>query len=338
MVNKQIVKNDDTISFIRLISTVMIVVLHILQRIGGFDIVTDWLNLGVVFFFCISAHLYSKRNIKNSVSWFKKKYIEIVIPSFVVVVLTLLVFFSLVETVSTNNVINSLLSGLGFEAFLKDSYKFKQYWFLTYILIAYLLVPFLQKIKVKDISNFVFWVGLIVSTILIQVFFALLSFLDIPSISYGVMLRFILPYLVFKKYCDDIFSYKKLMIFLSYIAVFALVMVCFIRYFDYIIGMEAICELIFIYTQTLVGFVAYYWLYKLFSNKRFNAKLLSYSDKLSYPIYLTHCLFIGYDTSVMFSVGNMWIGIILALFLTLISSVVVVWISNPIKKFLLKYI
>ena len=56
---------DYTISAIRMLSTVMVVVLHISQQMekvnSHLHFVTDWLNLGLVMFFCISGFLYSGR-------------------------------------------------------------------------------------------------------------------------------------------------------------------------------------------------------------------------------------------------------------------------------------
>lgn len=60
-------KKDVSVSSIRLLATTMVVVLHISQQLERLNpqlhILTDWLNLGLVLFFCISGYLYSNRTI-----------------------------------------------------------------------------------------------------------------------------------------------------------------------------------------------------------------------------------------------------------------------------------
>lgn len=62
-------KKDTTISKIRFIAISMVILLHILQRLGKsynyLQYFSDWLNLGLVMFFVISRFLYSNRTIKN---------------------------------------------------------------------------------------------------------------------------------------------------------------------------------------------------------------------------------------------------------------------------------
>ena len=59
-------KKDQAVSSIRMIATIMVVTLHIFQQLEKnlpeIHIATDWLNLGLVLFFCISGFLYSRRN------------------------------------------------------------------------------------------------------------------------------------------------------------------------------------------------------------------------------------------------------------------------------------
>ena len=143
---------DAKISAIRLICTLAIVVLHIFQQlesdVQNLNIATDWLNLGLVMFCCISAFLYSSRNIDNAWKWYKHRYFEIVLPAFTVGVITVL-FFALTGNITISKMGAAILSSLGFQAFLNDSWMFIQLWFLTYLLIFYLTLPLLQKINCK---------------------------------------------------------------------------------------------------------------------------------------------------------------------------------------------
>lgn len=81
------------------------------------------------------------------------RYKEIVIPSIITVIATLVVYSLCIEVPSVRIIVYSLLSGLGAEAFVPDGWMFIQLWFLTYILVCYLSVPFIQKIQVRDMSE-----------------------------------------------------------------------------------------------------------------------------------------------------------------------------------------
>ena len=288
-----IVNKDVRISLIRMISTVMVVVLHIFQQLentfGNLHYFTDWLNLGLVMFFCISGFLYSNREIKEIYKWLKHRYYEISLPAVVVSILTIIVF-TFIGDISLKKVLAAIFSGLGGEAFLKDSWMFIQLWFLTYILVFYFTLPLIQKINCKCKSDVKFWIFFILFLGLGQILFLTI---DIP-LSFGVLIRAYIPYFLFKRYNIDSNKTTKIMICLSMLSVIAIIITIFVRYI-YIIG--SLSEIIFIYTQTLSGCVLFFWLYRFFDKVKNYNTLLKISDRYSYNIYLTHCLFIGYNTN-----------------------------------------
>ena len=89
-------KRDVRISAIRLICTLAVVALHICQATeklnDNIHYFTEWLNLGLVMFFCISAYLYSKKEITNVYNWYIHRYSEIAIPSLILGIITIVVF------------------------------------------------------------------------------------------------------------------------------------------------------------------------------------------------------------------------------------------------------
>ncbi|MGM9600099.1 MAG: acyltransferase family protein [Faecousia sp.] len=198
-------EKDYAVSSIRLISTITVVVLHILQQLermnSNLHILTDWCNLGLVLFFCMSGYLYSSRTITQRGKWLWHRYKEIVIPSIITVIATLVVYLLCVEIPDGKVIAYSLVSGLGFESFVPNGWMFIQLWFLTYILFCYLSVPFIQKIKVCDMSEMQFWGMLIAGTAVIQGGSMLLKRLfDISVLSWGVLLRFYLSYFIYRRY------------------------------------------------------------------------------------------------------------------------------------------
>lgn len=120
---------DKSISSIRFLATMMVVILHIFQQLERLNpyvhILTDWLNLGLVLFFCMSGYLYSNRTISHG-GWMLHRYKEIVIPSIITVIATLVVYSLCIEVPSVRIIVYSLLSGLGAEAFVPDGWMFIQ--------------------------------------------------------------------------------------------------------------------------------------------------------------------------------------------------------------------
>ena len=328
-------KKDAKISAIRLICTLAIVVLHIFQQIESdvknLNIATDWLNLGLVMFCCISAFLYSSRNIGDAWKWYKHRYFEIAIPALIVGVITIL-FFALTGDITISKMGATILSSLGFEAFLNDSWMFIQLWFLTYLLIFYLTLPLLQKINCKCKSEFKFWSVCGATVVFVQgISLIIESIIDIDLLSVGVFLRFYLPYFVFRRYGIESDLLKKIMKLFALLCIPVILIVSYVRYFAQVEGWG---EIVFIYGQTFIGFVLFYWLYQAFTGVKVYNKLLILSDKYSYNIYLTHCLFIGYKTSIIKNAPNVFIGIIIALLLTFVSSVTLGFIMKQIKDYL----
>lgn len=332
-------KKDTTISKIRFIATSMVVLLHIFQYLGEkynrANYFSDWLNLGLVMFFAISGFLYSNRTIKSRIGgWIAHRYKELAIPSIVVTIVTLVVYNFFVKNLSVERVFYSLLSGLGFEAFVPDGWMFIQLWFLTYILVCYITVPVIQRINVSQMSEFCFWGMIVGATLIFQGIGSGISLIvGMPTLSWGVLLRFYLAYMLFKRYPIKTEKCRKCMMLLSGLAILMIGVIIYVRYIwmpQGVIG--SVAELLFIYTQTLAGIVLFYWLYVLLSHVNVNEKLLELSDKYSYSVYLTHCLFIGYSTSVIGRCSNIYIGILAALLCTAVSSILLEKISGLIKR------
>lgn len=328
-------KRDCRVSYIRALATGMVVFLHITQHFERvypkIHIVSDWFNLGLVMFFVLSAFLYSKREIKRGEvkSWLAHRYVEIAVPSIFTVLCACLIFSAFGIKVYGKRLIYSILCGMGFEAFVPDSWVFIQLWFLTSILICYITVPIVQKIDFKKPSGTVFWAGIILVSIVMQ---GVLSAVHSP-VSWGVILRFYLAYAIFRRYDINSQEMKKTITGLFIISVPCLVITIILRYFMSLEGSWAkAAELCFIYTQTLLGTVLFYLLYRIFGYAKERKKLIKFTDMYSYPVYLTHCLFIGYSTSVIDMFTNGLLGTVVALVLTMISSTIVLVATKPVMK------
>lgn len=325
-----------TISAIRMLCTLAVVLLHIFQQYETFvphlHIGTDWLNLGLVMFFSISAFLYAGRDISAPGKWLGKRFRELLVPSLLVGIFTLIVFF-VTGHKDLSRIGVTLISCLGLQVWCKDSWLFVQLWFLSYILFCYITIPLVQKIPCKNCSDVKFWGILIGAVIAAQVMIFLLeSILHITLLSVGMLLRFYLPYFLLRRYNIHDKQLKKTMCVLSAFGILAIFATCLCRYTGMIPLPDALKELVFIYTQTLVGTVCFYWLYQLLSYVQFSLSVLRISDTYSYPIYLTHCLFIGYSTSVIRAYNYTIFSVLLALLLTAVLSVGI----QKLSQFLLR--
>lgn len=329
-------KRDIRISIIRMICTLAVVVLHITQQLervyAPIRYVTDWLNLGLVMFFCISAFLYSQREITGVSKWYLHRYLEIVIPSVIVGIITVVVFCAQ-GSLKADQIVGALLSCIGLQVYAENSWMFVQLWFLTYLLFFYLTVPLVQKIKCKEGSALKFWTVMAAAVIGLQALtVAIETMTGITLLSVGILMRFYLPYFVFKRYDIHGEKIKPIMYLFTVFSAIAVGVVSWVRYTPNIGLPAGIAELLFVYVQTLVGFTLFYWLYRCFAWVKTYTAVLRLSDKYSYEIYLTHCLFIGYNTSLIWRTKNTALGIAAALAATVISSVVLHCVSDAIKK------
>lgn len=329
---------DYKISFIRLIATMLVVCLHILQKLSytneSFEIISDFFNIGLVMFFCISAFLYSNKTIKDSRKWFLKRVKELIIPTLLSVILGMMIYYYWEKTVPFSKLFDSLLCGLGLEILSRDSWIFFQLWFMSYILFCYATVPLIQKIKVKEMSDIkfcYFLLGLVVSVQLICTTIKILIGVD-KFFSAAVLMRFYIPYFLIRKYNFHSKSLKKFMSFLSIVAVLGYIIVLISKYMHYINLGASVEELIFVYTQTITGIVIFYYLYRALMKFNIPIKVTRISDKYSFYVYLVHCYFIGYSISVLDKFDNLLVGITISLLLTIIFAVILEYISKRLIK------
>lgn len=335
---------DTTLSAIRLLATLMIVTLHITQQIErirpSIHILTDFLEIALTFFFCITAQIYAKRTVERPMRWFFHRYVELIVPSLLLgIVVTMPAFFT--GNISCRTAADSILSSVGFQVFVKDSWKFIQLWFLTDILICYAMIPGLQKIRFDKMSNVRFLLAVVIPPIVLQVVFSgIKAFCAIPLPGANALSRFYVAYTFFRRYDITSRPAKKIMRVLSILCIPAVAVTAYVRYFwatDKTGAVASLAELLFLYTTILLGYVVYYLLYVSIDRKapRYG-RILKISDRLSLPIYLVHCHFIGYSTSFLWRCGNLFTGIVVALALTAVTSVALYYTSKPIRNFLNK--
>ena len=88
-----------SISLIRLIAMVMIVVCHVLQNIG--NELAWWINVGVQIFLTMSGFLYGMRYIEKPSKWMIKRFKRILLDYYIFII-TMSITYTITKAYSLN--------------------------------------------------------------------------------------------------------------------------------------------------------------------------------------------------------------------------------------------
>lgn len=142
---------DSAISLIRIISMLFIVICHL----GAFynsALISQLFNVGVPIFLFISGFLYGKKNIHTWWNWGKKRWISLMIPCYIWMVLLVLTGILTHMEVTNEKSCWLVLFNLQGISFLIDAANWAQMsgglghlWFLTALMLCYACMPLLQK-------------------------------------------------------------------------------------------------------------------------------------------------------------------------------------------------
>lgn len=160
---KTSVKND--IVLIRVVSTIMIVLCHIVKYytfIPGHDILGTVFDVGVYVFLFVSGFLYGDKEVTDYSAFIKRRLLKIYIPAMILSITFILVLrFIYSQQMGFGEILIYLfnLQGLSFLGILPDDVKLPcvdglgHLWFVTVIFICYLLIPLFQKTKRLDFKK-----------------------------------------------------------------------------------------------------------------------------------------------------------------------------------------
>lgn len=330
--NERINNQDYSISLIRLIATGFIVTCHILQYTDS--PLAWWFNVGVQIFLCISGFLYGKRKkITNEIAFYKKQFLKILIDYYLVILAAiLLLFFFARKELSGSAVIKSLLTygtlpGGG------------HLWYIPYCLLCYFLTPFLSQLFENTAkSRLVLLTAILFAAVFVlsETFFR--YFNGAWIICY--ILGFFLGNIFEREDCRKMYAVTSVMIVA--LAILAntvqIVQDYFVKYeLTGILG--AFYSRFRNYAHVLLGTAIFILLKSLFSKiilkngfMRPVKTVCNYSDKFSYDIYLTHMFFISGPFSLLNLTPMRPINICLIIVCTVISAVLVRFVSSAIQK------
>lgn len=316
-------KKEYYISFIRMIATILIVSCHILQHYN--NELAWWFNVGVQIFLFISGYLYGVRNNVDTILFYKKSFKKLFLDYYIYI--TAVVFFILF----THKVVLSIYNIIGLYTFQSTINGLEHLWFMTYIILCYLLVPFLTKMSekwdyYKDTKYILYTVMLI---FLIEVF---MFFLNLTA---QWIICFVLGMIFHRIEEKKKHLYNKILIFIVFLAIVMNSIEIYTKYF-YNKNIVNIFYISFCnYAHVFLAIFLFYFLrgiYKLINKnklKRNVQRLLDFSDKVSYDIYLVHHIYILGPYQIMLT-NNKYLNIVIVILATLLTTFLLRMISNKV--------
>ena len=263
-----------SISYIRLVATVMIVLCHYLQAYD--NKFAYFFNVGVQVFFLISGFLYGGKKIDFSFDWFKRRVLKIAKPYWVVVLAVAICYFLFDRSYFSGS---ELLHALFFSGTING---IEHLWFIPYILVCYFITPYLQILK-----NVSFW-----SILLVIVFYNIVSILTPFHFHASDVTCYIIGFLMAGCERED---NKNLLKRICYISIpVALMMNIYILYVKMMLAdfpNDELHNCLWSYGHSAMGLALFSVMLLAFRNMKEN-RLTRYSDRYSYEIYLVHHFFL----------------------------------------------
>ena len=291
---------DHSISAIRGISMLCIVACHIMQYLNWE--LAWWFNVGVQIFLCISGFLYGRKEMTQWGPFFKKGFRKILVGYYIAFLPAAFVMYFIVKSASLGQVIRGLLCngtipGGG------------HLWFIPTILFCYCITVFLSMIfpkkdteKKRIIKLGIVWIlGFLVIDLFIPYFN--------PAWIFCYILGFYLGRI------EDTCTYRRVSVLLCIGALLCngVQILC-----DYVLHITLPMHNVFCnYSHVLLGAALFVILRNVFRNIQ-DCRLLRFSDRYSYEVYLVHQFFILGPLSLM----SLTESRVLNLFLVFISIAV----------------
>lgn len=320
---------DYSVSFIRFIACIFIIICHILQYFGSS--LAFWFNCGVQIFFFISGYLYSKKNlssISSNIKFVINNSIKILIDYIIFCLIFVLVCIISQKIQLTNDNFINMIRIRNFPV------EIGHLWFIKYILFCYFATPLylkiLDKLETKS-PQFYFWIMLFLMVVNDLIFKGLFNFI-------GAWINcFLFGMIIYRLSINKKLSLNKVY-FVVFIAAFLLNLLQIYIDYSHIELHKRLNSYIHWYAHATLGislFVVLHYLYEKFKNI-FEKCIVVFnlSDKYSYDIYICHHVFILGTFSIL-AINTAPVIKILFLITAIISSAYILnSVSLPIKQFL----
>ncbi len=303
-------KQDNAISYVRLVAMAMIVLCHFFQFYSCE--LAYWFNVGVQIFFVISGFLYGSKDIDSPIDFICRQFKKILIPYYVFLTVAFVLYAIFARaSLSLDAVARAVfcvgtVDGLG------------HLWFIGYILACYLLTPYLYWLR-KKIEGYSL-LGMTLIYIAVCLMLVVLGTLTNSYFRPDRICCYIVGFAIssWSNRCGK-GVFKWLLVAFGSLAIILNGVRIYLKYFHTLSGAGLLVKLFtFIepYCHLLLGVALFLGLYLAFS--RLGACILNtLSDKYSFYVYIVHLLFILSPFSTMslfdFAPLNVLITVVLIL-------------------------
>lgn len=272
-------KREYEISIIRIVSTLLIVMTHVLYQVYN-NYWSTWLNIGVQIFFFMSGYLMGGDSSKDA-RWFFLKTKRIMIDYVVIMSFTIALYFCVAPDLIDRSMIIDLLCG---KRVLEGMGHF---WFIRAILLCYLHVFFIEFLANK-FKNSRYINKILFSILTLGIFFNFAIEID----RYWLCV-FICGYLIKK-----LFDLEKTYLVLSLCTGIPTVILSVLRLKrdDFLI--ENINQITSVWWHVFAGIFLFTTMYYILRKMNLEfplmiKKVLEFTDGYSYDVYMTHPLFLS---------------------------------------------
>lgn len=317
---------SNSISIIRVFSTICILLCHLVQEVNNpvLALSGQFFNVGVSIFFFMSGFLFGEKKISDSKEWLKRRFIKIGIPYYLFLIFIFCISLPklklsivLMYLFNIQGILNKSILGLG------------HLWFLSYLMICYVITPYLYKNKDRICSIKVVSV-LVIIQLIVGFFFG----------TTGGFVLYFLVYILgyFWKYIfNDWITISRRTIIWLVITFVCIVLRIIGRFF--LDDTSIYLGIVVPYSQAFLAISLFMLIYgvtynSLFSKNVNSNRLFQFFHLLSYEIYLVHYMFCVGPLRIMSFTGSYILNIGLFFVLTIIFAYFLYYISQKVVRFI----
>ena len=316
------------LSIVRLISMVMIILCHIMQYEG--NAACYYLNVGVGIFLFISGYIYGNKEILDIKGFYKKRLIRILPPYYLMLAIIILVNLLKGETISVKGLVSSFMTLQWYGHTVPNC---GHLWYISCILFCYMITPILQWLhrqnEGKTLYKRVMQLG--VAVVILQATYSLGGMKQTTT----AVLPYILGYFFAANRIPQ--QIKKSIRGGVYfgILILAIALYC-IMYAAEAMGYLGVPGIIKEYYKCVMAMAVTVLLANWKVRGAFGQRLLDFTDKYSYGVYLTHHIYILGSLSVMALPSSVVLNGLLAFVFAILSGVALILFSEKTTRLLVK--
>lgn len=317
---------DPAISIIRVLAFLSIITCHIMQYYHCE--LAWWFNVGVQIFLCLSGYLYGRKSIDNELSFYKKQFIKILIPYYLVVIIAIIAQVIFVRNeISGARIVKTLLC----YGTLNGG---EHLWFVPTILFCYLLTPLFDKINdrifTKKYPLFYCLTAFVILSVIIKLFTPYFN----PAWIVCFYLGHVLGKNENKKGINPILC--KGLIYVGTVCLVSIqIGVMYLLKLEFTGAKRTLFHIMCDYGHTFLGISIVLILIDVFRGRNiphFIMKQIAFLDSISYEGYLVHQFFIFGAFSLFAIIGQPIIAVIVILSTIFAFGFFIKLVSEKMKR------